>query len=572
MSSDLARINAHTREKVTLLLTAQCTEAGSRNCGGFVWDDSGYADSRNAIYAFPNLFAAYLYPDFPEWHGQPAMLERLRLALGFMQRRQRHDGTVMLGISAAPGCAEVGFTLPGICATYERVAASTLPGRDEILPVLEQYLRRGAAACRTLRPHTANHRWTACAGPLACVDRLFPEPGNRERIADLLDDGLDCDSDGFWFEERSPGYNNVANWGMLYLADHFGARHCLDAAYRNYRNILRFIQPNGEADSTFSHRQDRGAIACRWGDWWLAKRLAVEYQDGELATAADLLLEHLEPSHSTFVPLRFLMDDARFRDEAVPRKPLPTRVELRAATEPIWRWRDGAIAATVVADHGGHFWDVTYGRWGAPPRSNTVMSLHHGQAVIDGIKLTWGAGSGGFRPEHLAYEADGAMLLTYRDHGQDHVAHYRPRQKWDWANLPYDQQVQLRIERLPGGGFRLHIAVDGEVDVPVNLQFLLREGGRLTDASGTCSLTESGRTFSAGGDHLAIATDGSAWRLRGLPPSAHRIFTGDGSHIGGIAERRCHRLLVGAFTPFHASIDLLPERCDPPPTIQKSES
>jgi hypothetical protein len=559
MPNDLQAINAYTRAKVAHLLQAQCTVVGDRNCGGFLIDDSRFADSRNSIYEGCTLFVAYCCPDFPEWYGRPEMLKRLELLVGFMQRRQRANGTVTLGSSAAPGCAEIGFTLPGVCASYRALVASGLPGGERILPILAAYLQRGAEACRTLRPHTANHRWTACAGPLACVDRLFPHPGNAACIADLLDDGLDCDADGFWYEERSPGYSNVANWGMFYLADHFGAKHCLQAAYRNARNILRFIQPSGEADTTFSHRQDRGQAGKDWGDWWVCKRLAVDFNDGELAQAADELLARLDTTWTPFIPLRFLLDEAKYCTEQVPRRPLPTGACFQASEQPIWRWRKDAVAATVVADKGGHFWDVTYGRWGASPRNNMVMSLHHGQAVIDGIKLTWGAGSGGFRPERIVHGADGAMELEYRDPGQDHVAHYRPRQKWNWANLPYDQRVGLRIERI-GDGFRLRFVVSGEADVQICLQLLLRTSGHLLGPDGReVLMMEGGRTFSEGGDWCLVGGDRRAWRIRGLPPSEHHCFTGDGSHIAGIAERRCHRLIGGLFSPCSPVVEIQPE-------------
>jgi len=560
MTEHLPAIVAHTRAKVERLLAAQCRDPSSRNDGGFLWDDTGYADSRNSIIDGMTLLAAYVSPEVPEHYGSADLLVRIRALLGFMGRRQRPNGTVMLGASAAPSCAEVGFTLPGVCAVYERLRDADLPGRDDLLAGLGAYVQRGAAACRTLRPHTANHRWTACAGPLACVDDLFPDPANGVRIDEFLADGLDLDTDGLWFEERSPNYNQVANWGMLYLADHRGLRSCLDAAYANYRTILRFIQPNGEADTTFSHRQDRGAAQRPWGDYWLARRLAVEYQDGELATAADLLLARLTPEVLEFIPLLLLATEPRLRCEEIPRRPLPLRTELRCTSQQIWRWRDDQVAATVIADRGGHFWDVTYGRWGAPQRSNTVMSLHHGQAIIDGIKLTWGAGSGGFRPERITYDDDGTTRLTYRDHGQDHVAHYRPRESWEWTTLPYDQSAELRITRLANGGFRLDWVVEGEAEVPINLQFLLRENCQLQSGSGCrTALTSGGRTFSAGEDQVLHGPDDNRWRMRGLPASTHRIFTGDGSHIGGQAEQRCHRLVVGGFTPFTCSIELVPE-------------
>jgi hypothetical protein len=557
--NDLPRIQDYTRSKIARLLATQCADSTHRNGGGFLLDDSGYADSRGSIFEGFTLFVGYLYPEFSEWYAQPEMLERIRLLLGFMRRRQRANGTVMLGASASPGCCEIGFTLPGACAVYKRVLASDVPGKREILDTFGHYIRRGAEALRTLRPFTSNHRWTACIGPLALVDRVFPHPGNRAVIDDYLDDGLDLDADGLWHEERSPNYNTVSNWGMLYLADALSERRFLEAAARNLRLVLDLIQPCGEADTTFSHRQDRGQTGANWGDYYVCKRLAVEFGDGEFAQAADMQLARLDVGYTPFIPLRFLFDDRRFQEEDIPRQPLPEHVEIRFRESPLWHWREGQTAATVVADKGGHWWDVVYGRWGAPPRNNTLMSLHHGTAIIDGIKMLWGTGGCGFKPETILYEADGSLRMEGVDCGMDHVAHYRPKAKWDWTHLPFDQRAQLAIRRLPGNSFRLEGEIDGEPDCHVNVQLLLRETCRLLRTDGSeLTLARGGRTFSDGGDYLLKGPDGSHLRIAGLPASECSIGLGDGPCIAGLAEQRCHRLICAGLTPFHFALSLMP--------------
>lgn len=555
MNRDRERIAEASALTVDRLLAKQCLDPASRDCGGFPDPATAYADSRNSIYAMQVLFAAYLTPLLPRWHGDPGLLRRLEHCLGFMRRRQRANGTVMLGANAAPCCAEVAFTVPGVLATWERARASALPGAGGIAAALETYLVRAGGAIRVLRPMTSNHRWTACAGPLALLQRHFPHPDNRRVIDDLVEDGLDISPEGMWFEERSPNYNMVADWGMLWLADGLGERRFLEAAWRNCRLSLRLRQPIGEADTTFSHRQDRGVAGKAFAEWWPMRRLALEFGDGELAAAADELAAAFDPEAIPLLPLAYCAEDPRLAADAVPRRPQPTACELTVG-EWLWRWRDGARAATVVADPGGHWWDHVHGTWGAPLRGATVLSLHHGAAIIDGFKLVWGTAAGCFRPERIVHRSDGVLVLEAEDYGFDHQEHYRPAAKRRPPHLPYDQPARLEIRR-DGDGFAISGEIAGEPDCPVNLHLLLRASGRLQAGDGAARpLAAGGATFSAGGAYLLSAADGAGIRITGLPASESTYRLGDGASICGQAERDAHRLIVAGFTPFRFAFRL----------------
>ncbi len=563
MNDDLPKIIELTRRQVRHLLICQCLDPQSRNYGGFVTDNSGFADSRSGVFFLQTLFAAYLYPDFPEFCGKPELLERLRAGLSFMQRRQRRDGTVTMGAAGAGSGNEIGFTLLGVGETYRRVEAGRMPGRDEILATLGPYLERGAAAVRRLFPHTANHRWTACAAPLALVDRIFSDPANGAVIREYLGDGIDMDGDGLYYEERSPNYNMVADRGLLYLADYWGRLDFLDLIARNLRFSLAMRQPCGEAETLFSHRQDRGGAGQRWGDFLLFRRLSVEKQDGVFAQAADVLLAEEVADANPPVPLvpwRYFYDDSRLAAEAIPRQALPDRCDIRFREHPLWRHREGQVAWTVVADPGGHWWDATQSTWGGRPRSGSVLGYHAGGAIVDVVKICWGSGCGAFHPEAIEDLPDGGVRLAWRDTGWDHVAHYRPRDKWGPRRIICDQRGEMLIHPLAAGALRLDVTIDGWEELPVNVQFLLRENCRLQSSDGmTIPLVAGGTTFSAGGDFTLHGPDGCRLQFTGLPASEHHFRLGDGRSICGEAEHRCHRLIVGLFTPARLQATLTPD-------------
>jgi len=304
----------------------------------------------------------------------------------------------------------------------------------------------------------------------------------------------------------------------------------------------------------FSHRQDRGEAGRPSGSYYFFKRMAVELGRGDFATAADLELRRLVAAPTDwalcgFIPLRYLFDDPRLQAEEIPRTPISETMALRCEGAPIRRWREGQRAMTLVADAGGHFWDATYGGWGVPNRSDLFLDFHAGAAVIDGIKLRWGNGSGGFRPEAIEDLPDGSLRLSYVDPGAEHFSHYRPKAKQERRRIEADQRAEVIVTRTPGG-VRLKVKIDGWPDQPVNIQLLLRETGTLCGDS----LLRAGRTFTDGGAYELAGPDGSRIAITGLPASGHTIGFGDDRVIAGAAERRCHRLIAGLFTPVACEI------------------
>ncbi|MDA3959692.1 MAG: hypothetical protein PF961_02795 [Planctomycetota bacterium] len=563
---DLAAVQDLTRARARYLLDCMVTDPSDNiNLGGF-WEheaqQQGYADTRLSLFWMPTVFAAWLDPQAGDLYHSETALAKIRLWLDFLRRRQRADGSIDMwggGLAAAP---EAAFAVPGLCASYQRIVASSAPGRDEICAGLEHYIRRVKDVIHTTFPFTSNHRWTAYIGPLAAAHQLFPEDRDAALIEDYLSDGIDIDSDGLYYEERSPNYNNVANWGLFEIADNWNRPDLLDLVERNLNLILAMRQPCGEAETIYSHRQDRGARGARGMEYWLFKRMAVDRNDGRFATAADMCLRAMQQGdllHS-FVPLQFCLDDQRYRNDSVVREPLPEQSEIRFAEAPLYRWRDGQVAMTAVADPGGHWWDITQGDWGGLQRSDAVMSYHVGGAIIDAIKMHWKGGTGGFRPEAIRYDNDGTLVLVYADPGWNHVAHFRPKDKWGPRHHPHNMAGSLRIKRDNAGAVTLDYSVTGWDMVPVSVELLIRENcqlGAVDAAPEPC--TRRGRSVATGASYRVVGPDGSAIRIEGLPTSQHRMQLGEDRAITGVAEQRCHRLVFAGFSPLVCQLRLIPD-------------
>jgi hypothetical protein len=183
-------------------------------------------------------------------------------------------------------------------------------------------------------------------------------------------------------------------------------------------------------------------------------------------------------------------------------------------------------------------------------------------AIVDAIKIRWGSGTGGFRPETIEYPAPGRLKLWYQDPGWDHVAHYRPRAKWGPRRIETNQCATMELDVDDDGGIGVIVNIGGWTDMMVNVQFLLRENGRLTGPDGkVTALQPGGRTFTAcAGAYELAGPAGGRLRICGLPESEARCGIGDSRTITGLAETRCHRLIVCCFTPVRLSFRLEPAR------------
>lgn len=549
-----------TQERIKYLMEHFCMDSSSRNYGGFVWGEvKPYAGTRKSIYAGQYLFAAYLYPDFKEYYNNPETLKKVYIHLDFMLRRQRPNGSINLWTKSTGGSNEVGFTLPGLIEVYKRVDASNVAGRDSILAGLEKYIKKGAACIRNNFPYSSNHRWAANCGPLAMSDSIFPDTANTAYIQSYLRDGIDIDDKGMYFEERSPNYNGVANWGLIELADYWGKTDYLDLVALNLDYNLAMRQPNGEVETLFSHRQDRGDENQGWGEYYHYKRLAIEQNNGIFASAADQLLAQAIESNNIpggAIPLIFLFDNEKLVNDNVKREPIPDNYIIKFTYNPIWRYRTKDIGVTLAADKGDHWWDITQGSWMGYARSDVFMSYHYMDAIIDAIRIRWADGNQSFHPESIEYLENGAMKMVYDDPGWDHVAHFRPKEEWGPRKVQGHNKGEVLITPMEAGKFKMEIEITGWDEVHTNIQLLLRQNCTLRTPSGDeITMQKNGENFSMdNGTYYLQGPSGAKLKISGIPESEHILKLTDDHYIETGADSRCHKLVVGLYTPVKAEI------------------
>ena len=462
-------------------------------------------------------------------------------AMDFVLRRQRSDGQLDLEGCYSPN--EAGFPSAGLAAAYTELQRLDGDWSAELAEKIRRFLQRTGEALLAGQAYTANHRWAACAGPLAALHAVLPDPRYVEKIEHYLADGIDCDADGCWYEERSVHYHDVSNHGMLLLADYFGRTDLLDHVIRNLRFLLYHAQPNGEADTSYSFRQDRGRPGEPLCSFRIARRAAIHCGDGRLLSLA-MPLNEAQLLGDNLMPLLFDLD--RVPDPAPLPLPLPDRYERQFEQIQVVRRRRGPTALTLAADRGGHFYDTVRDQWGGVRRSEDWLCLHHGQIVIQSLQLTLPK-MGAVQPQTLLADGPDRYLLAGREAGWDHCLHFRPGSPT--VRMPWDLDHEIRLH-WNADQLHVHLRCDTPKAVAATLIFWVRATAAVTQEDGKPETIDAGqRVPLRGGSKVALSAGTNRIELHGLPASEHHTEFLRPATIPTATPEHCGRLTLGLRLP-----------------------
>ena len=497
----------------------------------------GWHNGRNTAYMLSRLLEAWLYPP-ATGHPDVDFASVASRALAFLERRQLPDGRLDLGGYYSPN--EIGFATTGLAFLWkplERVASEDFRER------LKRFLQRGGEAVLAGQAYTANHRWTAASAPLAALHALWPDERYTEKVEDYLADGIDVNSEGLWEFERSPNYNMVASLGLLALADALKRPELLDPVVRNARLLLGFIQPNGECDSSFSHRQDRHAPGTRVFSFAVLRRVAQLTGDGRFTALLDQQIEEPGRIDYGFVPL---LTEISAHSAALPEpQPLEGDYEAFLPQSQIARIRRGKSALTLTADRGGHFFDTVRDRWPASRRSADWIQLVHGGITLSSIELV-AAGATAFQPLSLIQLDDG-WALDETSRGTIHTLHFRPGSPR--IEIPWGLKTQARVsweEETVSVGLKSR----SDSSLASCLNFWFRTGVSVREGSREWTLDKPGAFHDLdGGQPVEIRSGAALVTILGLPPCQHKAHFGAAGGIPGALHSHCASLSLGLRFP-----------------------
>ena len=447
---------ARNTASVQSLLARQVTDRASRFLGG-VPDPTGLHHASSASGIPEVMAAAFVHPQSP-LRGQAPLLERIRLAAGFLERVQSPRGNIDLLTTNFDSPPDTGFVVHNV-ATAATIGAKH--GAPEIARILEPFLRKAAGGMASGGIHTPNHRWVVSAA-LAQIHALFPDDRYVRRIDEWLAEGIDIDADGQFTERSTLTYNVICDRAFVVLADKLRRPALLDPARRNLKALIYLLHADGEVVTEISRRQDqytRGGVA---GYWFPLTYLALVDRDGQFAALS-------RRAAVAGARLSEILEYPQLTDALVADALLPEDFERPMPAIGITRVRRGPLSATMILG-----------------RSSRLATFRYGDAVVEGVRLASAFfGKGQFVPE-VAEKAGTTYVFRqrleapyYQPIGQaitsDTWAEIRPRRRQsEVAEMEYSAE----ISEIPHG-LSIRLRASGTTGVPYAIEVAFREGGRL---------------------------------------------------------------------------------------------
>ncbi len=155
--------------RVQKQLDRQVTDTRSRWCGG-IPDEFDIHYCHRVAELLRDCTAAYFHPG-SAYHASGALLDRMKLLVGFLVRFQNDDGNIDLFATNFNSPPDTAFVVHHV-ATAAKVAQ--MSGDEPVLSLMKEFLLHAGKGLSEGGIHTPNHRWVVSAA-LAQINDLFPD-------------------------------------------------------------------------------------------------------------------------------------------------------------------------------------------------------------------------------------------------------------------------------------------------------------------------------------------------------------------------------------------------------------
>ena len=470
----IARLTAANDAKIPKSLARQETQPDHRWVGASVGGD-GIHWVQGTTELISTLCCGLCGPGSTFFRSE-ALVEPLRLAVGYLLRAQHADGTIDLHTSNFASPPDTAFAIDRVYPVYRLLAASSLPALKEVAGDLGTFIQRAADAVAVGGVHTPNHRWVACAA-LAQANAIFPRQAYVERADAWLAETIDIDPDGQYTEKSTLAYSPVIDRALISTAELMNRPALYDPVRRNLEMMLYYVHADGEVATEASRRQDqfqRGSLGRYYHSY---RTLALRDGNGRFATIARRLETQ---SPGPLLDLITFLSEPAFCAALPPNWPLPEDYAKVFAHSNLARIRRGNASATILADN------------------TTFFSFHKGAAALEAVRLaTAFFGKGQFKSDTLTLQ-DGRYILRqvlegpyYQPLTPEQIAagdHIKMAPQGTVTGSRSEFRTTSNVQRLEAtieiteqaGVFNLGFSIVGTPDVPVTIELAFRHGGTLT--------------------------------------------------------------------------------------------
>lgn len=321
-------------------------------------------------------------------------IEQLEAAARYLLRAQRPSGNIDLHSVNPDSAPDTGFTVQQLCTLFELIRRSPDPRFDELLSLLEQFIRRAVPGICTGGFHTPNHRWVIVSALLQARD-IFPDLDVDEAVDAYLAEGFDIDEEGAFLERSVGVYDAVNDRSLLFIHWLTGRRDALEAVERNLTFCLHLLHADGSAETGLSRRQDYGVRAVAAGLVQPLLGAHAERSNPEFAAAAAWLWSQNHANDHLLWTVYGLLRDG---DPEIGTERPPNDYQRHYPRNGIWRLRRDKLSVSLFQD------------------TTRLLSFVFGDAELTSMKvsLTYFGGLGG-RFVADTMEADGEQVILHSE-------------------------------------------------------------------------------------------------------------------------------------------------------------
>ncbi|MBC7321349.1 hypothetical protein H5T89_11985 [bacterium] len=330
---------------ISRVLAKQVEDPNRFDYGGIEKPHLGLADSE---YGINDLLSVYFCPE-SRFYLNKELRERLIRTLEYLVRTQHEDGTIDLYETNFYSPPDTSFRVWLYAPWVEYLRKIGI--EKDILFLLEHFLKRAIPALKSGGFHTPNHRWVQ-ASALARLGTLFNDKECKLIAQEYLEEGIDCNRDGLFYERSLGVYNPICGIAMLWLAEDLEKPELIDYTEKVLNLATHFLELDGTLLNTFSLRQDRGIrMPADVRYYYLFKKMGILRENGTYLYASDVIFNgNINRLGKGFNPLHLFLFYPEFKDEVIERKPLPRYGIFHFEDSGIVRINSGKNSLTFTRD------------------------------------------------------------------------------------------------------------------------------------------------------------------------------------------------------------------------------
>ena len=287
-------------------------------------------------------------------------------AMSCIVKVQHDDGTIDLHSTNFHSTPDTAFFVNYLSPVYLTLKGLNESRLSNLIRNFEIFLKNTSKCLLVGGAHTANHRWVICSA-LARINHFFPSPKLVSRIEVWLNEGIDLDPDGQYFERSVGSYSHICNEMFITMGRLLNRRDLLDVARKNLDMTLYYIQPGGEVFSDASRRDDSHDIQDVSGYYFSYLYFSHMDKNPVYSAVCDLIEKKLTNKLIHFIP--YLLENKILLNKRVSPSKIPNSYFKRFKHSGVFRFRQSNLDISILENN------------------LTFLNLIKGSAVLQSMRL-----------------------------------------------------------------------------------------------------------------------------------------------------------------------------------------